>query len=77
MSDKSSQVERLQNEITDLQGKIDHKQYKDDRQKRELMADITKKEEEVRWGKLQQGLAAGVTVKQEHFFSARSPKRGS
>ena len=25
-----------------------HKQFKDDRQKREMMADITKKEEEVR-----------------------------
>ena len=48
MSDKSGQVERLQNEITDLQAKIEHKQFKDDRQKREMMADITKKEEEVR-----------------------------
>ncbi len=40
----------FQNEITDLQTKLDHKQYKDDRQKRDMMAEKTKKEEEVRLG---------------------------
>ena len=48
MSARGDQIERLHSEISDIQSKLDHKQYKDDKQKRDLMADKIKKEEELR-----------------------------
>ncbi len=47
-SDKSSQVTKLQGEIAELQNKLDSKQYKDEKQKKELAAEKAKKEEELK-----------------------------
>jgi hypothetical protein len=46
--DTTSQLTKLQGEISELQNKLDHKMYKDEKQRKELIAEKAKKEEEAK-----------------------------
>jgi low affinity Fe/Cu permease len=44
----SSSEDRLLNEISEIQRKLDNRLYKDEKQRKDLMAEKAKKEEELR-----------------------------
>ena len=46
--DSVSQLTKLQGEIAELQNKLDKKMYKDEKQRKDLVAEKVKKEEEAK-----------------------------